>query len=84
MISRSEYDQPIVGTCFLCNKHFRDGPGAYGKYVRQWDITVCSDCYRRNQEGIVPDQNHHLLEHLNTKGIKIKLNDRGWLDWPPY
>jgi hypothetical protein len=27
-------------------------------------------------------QQHPRLEHLDTKGIKVQLNDRGYLDWP--
>jgi hypothetical protein len=85
MISRSEYDRPIMRTCFLCTQPFQHGPHVYGKYIRQWDIEVCSTCYNGNrQDGIVLAQHPHLVEHLNTEGIKIKLNDRGWLDWPPY
>jgi hypothetical protein len=83
MISRRELDEPIMRTCFLCTRPFQHGPSVYGKYVRQWDIEVCSQCYGGNHDGIVLQQHPRLVEHLNTKGIKYKLNDRGWLDWPP-
>jgi hypothetical protein len=86
MISRREYDEPIMRSCFLCTQPFQFGPHTYlGKYIRQWDIEVCNHCYGGNlQDGIVLQQHPRLAEHLNTKGIKAQLNDKGWLDWPPY
>jgi hypothetical protein len=47
---------------------------------------VGADAGRRggNHDGIVLAQYPHLVEYLNTKGIPVQLNDRGWLDWPPY
>jgi hypothetical protein len=85
MITRRELDKPIFSTCFLCKQPFQFGPHAYlGKYIRQWDIEVCNHCYGGNHDGIVLEQHPDLVEHLNTKGITVQLNNRGWLDWPPY
>jgi hypothetical protein len=70
-----QYDEPIVHTCFLCRRPFQ-----HGKYIRQWEIEVCSRGYDGNRrDGIVLERNPHLEEHLTTKGIKVQLNDRGWL-----
>jgi hypothetical protein len=83
MITRREFDEPVMRKCFLCTRSFQHGPGAYGKYIPQWDIEVCDGCYDRNRrDGIVLEWHPRLVEHLNTKGIKFQLNDRGWLDWP--
>jgi hypothetical protein len=85
MISRRELDEPIMRSCFLCTLPFQFGPHSYdGKYIRQWDIEVCSRCYDGNHDGVVPEQHPRLVQHLNTKGIKVKPNARGWLDWSPY
>jgi hypothetical protein len=76
-------DKPIIYPCFLCNEPFQFGPHVYdGKHIRQWDITVCHRCYG-NRDGIVPEQNSRLVDHLNAKGIRVQLNDKGYIDWPP-
>jgi hypothetical protein len=78
-------DKPHIETCFLCTQPFQFGPHAYdGKHIHQWDITVCSQCYAGNRDdGIVTEQYPHLIEHLNARKIPVRLNERGWLDWPP-
>jgi len=77
-------DKPIIYRCFLCTKPFQFGPQAYhGKHIRQWAIEVCSQCYAANHDGIVSEENPRLLEHLNTMGVKVQLNDKGYIDWPP-
>jgi hypothetical protein len=76
-------DKPIFKICFLCEKSFWFGPHAYnGKYIDQWDITVCSQCYASNHDGIVIEQHPRLIEHLTAQKIAVHLNEKGWLDWP--
>lgn len=76
--------KPIIETCFLCTQPLQFWPHAYnGKYIPQWDITVCSQCCARNHDGIVIEQHPHLFEHLTARKIPVQLNEKGWLDWPP-
>jgi hypothetical protein len=76
-------EEPILKGCFLCEQPFRFGPHTYNcKYIHQWDITVCSQCYASNHDGIVTEQHPRLIEHLNAQKIPVHLNERGGLDWP--
>ena len=50
--------------------------------VPEWDIMVCSNCYDFSWDGIVPSVRPHLVFHLESKGIPVKLNKNGWIDWP--
>jgi hypothetical protein len=69
--------------CFLCKRSVQYGPHAYGlRKIRAWNIMVCHQCYGSNWDGLVPDQHPRLLEHLKNKGTQVKLNPRGWIDWP--
>jgi hypothetical protein len=78
-------DKPHIETCFLCEQLFQFGPHAYVcKYIRQWDITVCNQCYASNHDGIVTEQHPRLIEHLNARKIPVLLNEKAWLDWPPF
>jgi hypothetical protein len=78
----AQFDQPLVDKCLLCGQGLQSWPhNSNSKFVRQWEIEVCRDCYA--QDGI--DLKHHLelIERLNAKGIRVQLNHRGRLDWPP-
>ena len=76
-------DKPHFVTCFLCRVPFQFGPNIYaGQRVPPWDIMVCEPCTRGNWDGIVLATHHHLAKHLRNKGIPIRLNAKGWLDWP--
>jgi hypothetical protein len=43
---------------------------------------VCDRCRGSTWDGIVPGSFPHLERHLQAKGIPVKLNDKGWIDWP--
>jgi hypothetical protein len=76
-------DKPIMYNCFLCEGAFQFGPHVYkGQFIQQWDIMVCHGCYGGNHDGVVPGTWPHLMSHLKSKGIDIKLNARGWIVWP--
>jgi hypothetical protein len=30
----------------------------------------------------VPSVRPQLVDHLKSKGIEVKLNAKGWIDWP--
>jgi hypothetical protein len=59
------------------------GPLIYnGRRITKWDTMVCSRCPERNWDGIVPEKHPDLIPHLRSRGIEVKLNARGWIDWP--
>ena len=35
-----------------------------------------------NWDGIVPEAFPHLIPYLKSRGVEIKLNARGRIDWP--
>ena len=70
--------------CFMCESDFQFGPGIYdGRGIGAWGISVCRGCYNTNDDGIVLEIHPKLLAHLKERGVDIKLNRKGWLDWPP-
>jgi hypothetical protein len=76
-------ETPIIETCFLCQQPFRFGPQVYrGRRMPEWDVMVCSDCYDFSWDGIAPSVRPHLVSHLESKGVPVKLNKIGWIDWP--
>jgi hypothetical protein len=75
-------ETPHMIKCFLCELPFQFGPHVYnGRRIPEWDI-VCSGCYKGNWDGIVPETRPHLLPYLKSKGIDVKPNAQGWIDWP--
>jgi cytochrome c553 len=84
MFSRRRFVEPIIQRCFLCKQPLsvQTARPYHSKYIRQWDIEVCSTCHSGNHDGIVLGQYPQLAERLNTKGINMELNERGRLDWP--
>jgi hypothetical protein len=77
-------DTPTTTKCFLCGWSFQYGHGVYaGKPIPKWGgIMVCDRCRGSTWDGIVPGSFPHLERHLQAKGIPVKLNDKGWIDWP--
>lgn len=76
-------DFKILCDCFLCNSKYQFGPSLYdGKYIGPWKIGVCNRCYGANHDGIVLSRWPHLRDHLEKTHASIKLNSRGWLNWP--
>ncbi|MGA9564984.1 MAG: hypothetical protein WBS19_05620 [Candidatus Korobacteraceae bacterium] len=85
IFSRRRFVEPIIQRCFLCKQllSVQTARPFHSKYIHRWDIEVCNTCHSGNPEGIVLAQHPQLAGRLNTKGITIKLNERGRLDWPP-
>jgi hypothetical protein len=74
-----------VYDCFLCDLPFQFGPQAYhGRHIGSWGVEICDNCLRGNWDGIVPQQNPRLLEHLRANGTSIALNPKGLLDIPSH
>jgi hypothetical protein len=75
---------PMKSICFLCGEPFEFGSHPYdGRHVRKWQVDVCNVCLHASRDGLVPGSNPKLLEHLQQLKIPIRLNDKGWVDWPP-
>ena len=69
--------------CFLCNKPFELGSNVDGgRTIPTWDMTVCTSCHENNRDGIVPEVRTHLIPYLKSRGIEVKRNAKGWVDWP--
>lgn len=47
-----------------------------------WDLMMCNPCYDSNRDGLAPDRHPKLFAYLQAKGIEVKLNDDGRLEWP--
>jgi hypothetical protein len=68
---------------FLCRQAFEFGSRAYeGRRIPAWEMMVCTSCYESNWDGIVPEAFPHLIPYLKSRGVEIKLNARGRIDWP--
>jgi hypothetical protein len=79
----SEHPGAVTYDCFLCGRPFKYGPNVYdGRVIPQWEITVCRTCYNSNRDGLVPQSHPRLIRHLEARGTPIKLNEKGWIDWP--
>jgi hypothetical protein len=71
-----------VEACFLCHQPFEFGSQVYqGRRIPEWDM-MCTRCYERNRDGIVPELCPHLIPYLKSRGMEIKLNAGGRIDWP--
>jgi hypothetical protein len=69
--------------CFLCKRPFQFGEHIYdGRRVHAWDVMICNGCDKRNWDGVVPSARPHLVPFLQSKGIPVKLNAKGWIDIP--
>lgn len=76
-------EDKIMLKCFLCGREFQFGPHRYdGRGVPKWGITICRTCDDANWDGIVLANHPGLKRHLETRGIPITLNAKGWLDIP--
>jgi len=76
-------DTPIMYECFLCKRPFQFGPRIYnGRRIPQWDMMVCDRCYTGNWDGIVHEKHRDLIFHLKSRGMEMKLNAKGRIDWP--
>jgi hypothetical protein len=45
-------------------------------------MMTCTSCYESNRDGIVPEVFPHVIPYLKSRGVEIKLNARGWINWP--
>lgn len=71
-------------TCILCDRKFQFGPHRYdGRPIPTWGVSVCRLCEASNWDGVVPSSHPRVIEHLQAKGVEIKLNAKGWLPIPP-
>jgi hypothetical protein len=69
--------------CFMCKRPFQFGPHSYlGRRIAEWDIMVCDICYPSNWDGIMPERHPDLVPYLRSKGIEVRYNSRGWINWP--
>ena len=69
--------------CFLCRQAFEFGSHAHeGSRIPAWEMMVCTSCYESNPDGIVPEAFPHLIRYLKSRGVGVRLNARGWIDWP--
>jgi hypothetical protein len=50
--------------------------------IPEWDMMTCTSCYESNRDGIVPEVFPHVIPYLKSRGVEIKLNARGWINWP--
>jgi hypothetical protein len=76
-------DPKAVYDCFLCQRAFQFGPHVYrGERIPEWDVMVCYSCRRSNSGGIVPAGHPHLVAHLQERGIEVRLNEKGRIEWP--
>ena len=76
-------DVAIQYDCFFCSRPFRFGPHiSNGKRIAAWDVMVCTRCYQGNWDGIVPTTRPHLVPYLESRGVAVKLNANGWIDFP--
>ena len=73
-----EYD------CCVCERQFQSSPHTYeGKLIPGWHgLMVCRRCDELNRDGVVPGTHPHLVSRLESLGIKLKPNDRGWITLP--
>lgn len=73
----------VFAECFLCRRSVRVGEHVYeGSNIPAWGVFMCFTCQKWNWDGIVPETYPHLIPYLQSKGISIKLNNKGWLDIP--
>jgi len=76
-------ETPHMVECFLCKRSFQFGPHIYvGKRIPPWGMMVCNECHRGNRDGIVPANHPHLVPYLQSRGIQVRYNVKGSIDWP--
>jgi hypothetical protein len=76
-------DDRMMLDCFLCKRAFQFGPHIHnGKRIPEWEMMVCDGCYKGNWDGIVPGTRPHLIPYLKSRGLEVKPNAKGWIDWP--
>ncbi len=69
--------------CLVCRRAFQIGPHVYdGRWIAQWNASVCNSCIKMNWDGVVPSVRPHVIEHLEAEKIDYELNDKGRLDIP--
>lgn len=69
-------------TCFVCQRSFPFGKGKYhGRYIAQYDMTVCETCIANNWDGLNPRHEKRFEKHLEDRGIQSPArNENGWYD----
>ena len=73
----------FIEKCFLCKQSFQLGPLRYdGRHIVSWSISICRSCDAASWDGVVPDSHPDLIEHLKQRGVRIQLNEKGWLPMP--
>ena len=76
-------DEPIMETCFLCTRPFHFGNHRWeGRHIPQWGVNLCDGCIKRNSNGVMPEARPHLIPYLESKGIEVRYNAKGWIDIP--
>lgn len=67
--------------CFMCDTEFQMGPHVYnGRYIKRYNISVCSACYTASWDGWAPHYEERLIAHLKEKGLPIpERNEKGKL-----
>lgn len=86
MARRRRADESEAGPtcdCFLCGRKFAFGRNAYhGRYVRAWDVMICSGCESGNWDGVVIHAHPQLVERIKALGMPVTPNARGHIDIP--
>ncbi len=74
-------EHKIMDTCFMCGSPFQMGPHLYeGEFIRHYQVSICSTCYKGNWDGWAPHYEHRLVAHLKKNGLPIpERNAKGWL-----
>jgi hypothetical protein len=74
-------DIKIMDRCFICDGSFQMGPHRYdGEYIKRYEISVCSICWKSNWDGWAPHYEERLIPHLKERGIPPpKRNGKGLL-----
>jgi len=76
--------EPLRQTCFICGRRFQFSQHTYdGRRISRWDIMICRQCDNGNQDGLNPQGNEKLLEHLKERKTEIKFTSNGFIVIPP-
>ena len=67
--------------CGVCHNEFQFSKHKYnGKYIRSYDLWVCTNCWESNWDGWSPCREPKILEHLKEKNLSIpNRNSKGLL-----
>lgn len=70
--------------CCVCETPFQFGPHVYaGRRIPGWDdLMICRECEHANHDGVVPGTHSLLIARLESLGIKVVLNESGWIVVP--